>query len=356
MTGRVKTFHSESPKSPSSQDVAARAGVSQSTVSRAINGVGSVRPANRARIERAMAELGYVPNAAARSLITRRTGLLGLVVSNVTNAFYPEIIDAITTAAMQSGYSVIIGSAREDPNSQAALLGLLAQHRAEGVILTSTLMGDLPESHSPSGLLPIVLVNRVRDDLSWDSVALDNAGAGELATHHLVKHGRRRIAYVGGREDAPTDRARFAGYLRALGRAGIDISPELIAHGEFTHGFGKRFTSQLIASGQPFNGIVAGDDTVALGCLDALADAGVDVPEDVGVVGFDDIPAADLRAVSLTTVSSRAHEMGTRALGLLLDRIRDGFDRPPRRIVIPPRLIVRNSCGLHVASKAKAAR
>lgn len=322
--------------------------MSQSTVSRVINRHASVREETRINVERAMAELGYIPNAAARSLITRHTRLLGLVVSNITNGFYPEIIDAITSAALDAGYAVIVGSAGERPSSQAEYLRLLAEQRVDGAILTSTLVGDARDLEALSrGGLPIVLANRLRDDLALDAVALDNPEAGYLATSHLIDHGRRRIAYVGGRADAATDQGRFAGYSRALDEGGIEMLPELVAHGEFTRAFGRTRTAEMIGRASAMDGIIAGDDTVALGCLDALAEAGVRVPTDVGIIGFDDIPAASLRSVWLTTVSSSAIEMGALALSLLLDRVRDGFDGPPRRVIIPPELMVRGSCGAH---------
>lgn len=341
---RIRADGREKPVS--SRDVAAAARVSQSTVSRVINGHTNVRPETRWDVERAMAELGYTPNAAARSLITRRTRLLGLVVSNITNGFYPEIIEAITSAALDAGYAVIVGSAGERPSSQAEYLHLLAEQRVDGAILTSTLMGEIPDLESLSrGGLPIVLANRLRDDLAVDSVGLDNPKAGWLATRHLIEHGRRRIAYVGGRPDAATDQGRFAGFCRAMKEAMIAVLPELVDHGEFTRSYGQARTAEMLANAGSIDGIIAADDTVALGCLDAIAEAGLRVPTDVGLVAFDDIPTASLRSVWMTTVSSSAREMGTQALSLLLDRVRDGFDGPPRRVILPPLLIVRGSCG-----------
>lgn len=330
-----------------SRDVAAQAGVSQSTVSRVINGRPNVRPETRARVEQALAVLGYVPNAAARSLITHRTRLLGLVVSNITNGFYPEIIEAITSRALEAGYTVMLGSAGERVASQAAYLRLLAEHRAEGVILTSTLLGDVSdlEALARSGLV-IALANRTRDDLALDSVGLDNVGAGRAATSHLLNHGRCRVAYIGGHPDAPTDRDRFLGYAAALREAELALDEGLVAHGEFTRAFGYDSARALLASGWP-DAIVAGDDTIALGVLNAAADAGLRVPDDVAVVGFDDIPAASVRSIWLTTISAAARDMGEIVLSMVLDRITGRFTGPTRRVVLRPELIVRGSCGRH---------
>ena len=332
----------------SSRDVAAAAQVSQSTVSRVINGRTNVRPETRERVEREMAKLGYIPNAAARSLITRRTNLLGLVISNITNGFFPEIIDAITSAALEQGYTVVVGSAGERPESQAGFLRLLAQQRVDGIILTTTVTGIADELQAlVRAGLPIVLANRIPDGVAIDGVALDNAGAGRLVTEHVIGHGRHSIAYIEGRADSATGRQRRHGFERAMRDAGLRPHPTPDRHGEFTRGHGYEQTRALLAAPERPDAIVAADDTIALGCLDALAEAGVSVPGDVAVVGVDDIPAAGLRAVWLTTVSTSARRMGTRAVELLLDRIRGGAPAKARREILPARLIIRGSCGDH---------
>lgn len=301
------------------------------------------------RVEREMAALGYIPNAAARSLITRRTQMLGLVVSNITNGFYPEIIDAITSCALEHGYTVLVGSAGERPESQAAYLRLMAEQRVDGVILTSTLFGDASDLAAlvRTGL-PIVLANRVRAGLPVDGVSLDNIAAGEVATNHLIEHGRSAIAYVGGQAETATDQGRRAGYERALRAARLPPFAVPYVPGAFTREHGYDATRRLLEARRLPDGIVAADDTIALGCLDALAEAGADVPGQVSVVGFDDIPAASLRPVWLTTVSTAAREMGTRAVELLLERLR-GRSEPPRRDVLPAEIVIRGTCGPHEA-------
>jgi LacI family transcriptional regulator len=215
------------------------------------------------------------------------------------------------------------------------------------VILTSTLFGDARELEAlvRSGL-PIVLANRVRDDLPVDGIALDNEGGGHLATRHLIGHGRRSIAYIGGRAETATDEGRRSGYLRALEEA--DLAPHLVPQrlGLFTREHGYESTRTLLAGPRP-DAILAADDTIAFGCLDALAEAGVRVPEEISVVGFDDIPAASLRSISLTTVSTAARTMGTRAVELLLERLQGTFTGAPRREVLRARLVVRATCGDH---------
>jgi LacI family transcriptional regulator len=298
-----------------------------------------------------MHRLGYVPNAAARSLVTHRTNLIGLVVSNITNEFYPEVIDAITKTALTEGYAVVLGNAGEQSSSQAAYLRLLAEQRVDGVILTSTLMGDASDITALANTgLAIVLANRVPGNLAVDSVALDNIAAGRTATAHLIEHGRRTIAYVGGRTDAQTNHDRFSGYRAALRSARLPFDERLVVHGEFSRSSGRALTRALLEAA-PLDAIVAGDDTVALGCLDAVAEAGINIPGQLGLVGFDNIPAASIVGVGLTTIDSAPNQMGTQAVRLLLDRITGRNLGRPRRITLPATLVLRDSCGRHSAEE-----
>lgn len=318
--------------------------MSQATVSRVINDFAQVSPEVRERVKAAMAELGYVPNAAARTLVTRKTKMLGLVVSNITNQFYPQIIASINQRALEAGYSVMLGSADESTDRQASLLDLLGQQRVDGAILTSAFLGGEPQIQPLiERSMPLVLANRANESLEVDSVSLDNREGARVATLHLINGNRERIAYVGGRTDTATDRDKLAGYRAGLQEAGIAVIPELERHGEYTHAMGYRAIQDLVALGHPFDGVLAADDTIALGCLDALVDAGLRVPEDVGLVGFDDISTASLRRISLSTVDSKAGEMGALATDLLLDRVEGRYDGPPRRMVLPAFLVVRES-------------
>jgi LacI family transcriptional regulator len=270
--------------------------------------------------------------------------LLGLVVSNITNAFYPELIDAISERAFAAGYTVILGSSAEDSHRQSLVLRSLTQQRVDGVVLTSTLIGGESEIEPfISQGIPMVFANRVNERLEADSVAIDNREGGRIAAMHLGDGGRERIAFIGGRPDTSTNRDKLAGYVQALGERGIAIDSTLVRHGEYTRASGERAVRDLVALAVPFDGIVAADDTIALGCLDALADARLDVPGDVAIVGFDDIDVASLRAVSLTTVSSKAERVGSLAIELLLDRLEGSYAGPPRRVTLPPELVVRRS-------------
>ena len=335
-----------------SRHVAAAAGVAQSTVSRALTGHPSVDPATRAKVLEVAESLGYIPNAVARSLISSRTRLLGLLVSNITDAYVPDLIEGVTSAAFDRDYTTIIGSVQERSELQASYLRMLAGHRVDGAILTSGLLGSVGEIEPliRQGLR-IVLANREIDGLEIDAVVIDNVAAAKLATEHLLEHGRRRIAYVGGRPDAATSRDRLIGYRAALERRSIELDPENVLLGSFSRSFGYEASLELLQRPTIPDAILAGDDTVALGCLDAIADSGLRVPDDISIVGFGDQAAASLRAISLTTIHISAQDIGAKAVDLLIDRIEGVVVGPPTKIILPHMLLPRRSCGPHASAE-----
>lgn len=336
----------ERQRPPSSRDIAREAGVSQSTVSRVLNKSPSISPATVARVEAAMAKLGYSRNAAARTLITGRSNLIGLVVSNIANPFYPEVIEAIVATAAQQDYNVILCNTQEDPALQLAYLDLLLEHQVDGAILTSSFMdaGEQLEQVVVAGT-PLVLVNRTSTDSFCDSVHLDNEKAGHLATAHLLDLGHERVGYIGGHQGTSTNQRRFDGYVRAHTERGLEVERRLVQHGQFTAENGRRQAARLLVAQRPPTALVCADDLIAMGAMDAVLDAGLTIPGDVAVVGFDDIPAAALRQVSLTTIRQPAAEMGRRAVELLLDRITGQDDGRPVEVVLRPELVVRDTCG-----------
>jgi DNA-binding LacI/PurR family transcriptional regulator len=330
----------------SSWDIAREANVSQSTVSRVLNNNPRISEATRKRVKEAMARLGYAPNAAARTLITGRSNLIGLVVSNITNPFYPEVIEAIVATAADHDYNVILCNTQESLKLQTAYLELLIEHQVDGAILTSSLLdteGLLAQVATDR--IPLVMVNRTVDGLRVDSVHIDNAGAGRLVARHLVDLGHSAIAFVGGVEATSTDRARLTGLRTEMDALGVALPDEYVVHHEFTRSSGYDLTKRLLALPERPTALFCADDLIALGAMDALFDAGLRVPEDVSVVGVDDVPAASLRQVALTTVRQPTAEMGRRAVQLLLERVLSGPDGEPIEIVLRPRLIVRRTSG-----------
>jgi LacI family transcriptional regulator len=299
-------------------------------------------------VQSVAARLGYTPNAAARSLIHRKTGLLGLIVSNISDAFAPEFIAGVTTQAIESGYTVIVGCVQESSKLQADYLQMLAEHRVEGAILASGMIGSAPDiAPFIDRGLPVVLAGRAIDGLDLDTVQVDNASASDTATTHLLSEGRTRLAFIGGSADTSTTRDRIRGFRSAMRRRGLVVPRDYIRPGEYSlsHGYGA--TKDLVGLDERVDGIVAADDTIALGCLDAAADLGIKIPDDLAILGFGDQPAASLRAVSLSTVRASGRDLGASAVSLLLSRLSGRPAAVPEVRILPHELVVRSTCGPH---------
>lgn len=329
-----------------SRDVAREAGVSQATVSRVINNNPGVSPSMRERVLKAMQQLGYSPNASARALTTGRTNLLGLMVSNITNPFYPEVVQAVAAAALRHGYNLVLCNAAEEPRLQARYLQLLMEQRVAGIILSSLLSSSRAFVEPLVAMKqPIVLINRVMDGLSVDSVVIDNVAGGGLATEHLVELGHREIAYVGGRPDTSTNRDRFRGYRSALKKHGIELNRRLVTMGDYSRSSGYQAMRSLLKGGRPPTAAVCADDTLAFGCLDALFDGGLGSPDDLAIIGFDDSPLSSMRQIGLSSIRAPMEEMGEVAVSLLLDRISGQRAGRAKRVVFAANLIHRSTCG-----------
>lgn len=333
-------------RKPSSWDIAHEANVSQSTVSRVLNNSPRISEATAQRVKDAMVRLGYSPNAAARTLITGRSNLLGLVVSNIANPFYPEVIEAIVASAAEQDYNVVLCNTQESKELQSSYLDLLIEHQVDGAILTSSLLDSQEElSRVGTHRIPLVMVNRTVGDLPMDSVHLDNYEAGRIVAAHFVKLGHRSLGYVGGLATTSTNESRLRGFRTRLAELGITLPEAHVVGGSFTRDSGYQLAQDLLALEDRPTALFCADDLIALGVMDAVIDAGLRIPEDVAIIGVDDVPAASLRTVGLSTVRQPAGEMGRRAVALLLERLHGGPDREPVDIVLRPRLIVRRTCG-----------
>ena len=330
----------------SSIDIARLAGVSQSTVSRVLNHNPRITTGTRDKVLAAMQQLNYVPSAPARALITGRSHLVGLIVSNITNPFYPQLVESIVTAAERHEYNVILGNTLESPRRQMDYLRLLDEHQVDGIILTSTL--DSSENALRTYVKrgkPVVLVNRVFEEAFTDSVHIDNRLAGYRATEHLIGLGHSRIAFAGGRPGTSSNRQRLLGYAQALIDPGIAFDNALVFSGDFSHLSGVVTAKRILALSDPPSAVVCADDSIAIGLMDTLIVAGVSVPEDVAIVGFDDVPTASLKSIELTTIRQPTGELGKRALQILLRRISGEETGAPIDEVLPGELVVRRSSG-----------
>jgi LacI family transcriptional regulator len=333
---------SDGGRQVSMREVALRAGVSPATVSRVLKSPASVRHAHRERVLAAVAELDYRPNRLARNLRRQRADMIGVVVSDIENPHFTEMVRAVEDAAYRKGYRVLLCNTDESAEKQRAYLEVLAQERPLGVIVTPT---D-PAGAEIAGLLdrgiPVVAFDRVVDDPRADAVIANNVDAGRRATEHLIAAGHRRIGFVGGREDVETGAERLEGYREALAAAGLE---PLAAGGGFRIEGGEAATARLLARAERPTALVVANNLMTIGALRALRAAGVAVPQDVALVAIDDPFWAELTEPPLTTLAQPVRRMADEAVKLLLARI-GRRRRAPRRAVYEFELRVRRSCGL----------
>jgi DNA-binding LacI/PurR family transcriptional regulator len=341
-----------------SHTVAERAGVSRTTVSFVLNGRDQGIPdETRERVLRAAAELGYVPSAAATTLASGRTRTVAFVVCDarhlLTDAFLPQAIFTLTEVAHRRGFRVLV-EAIDDPRRPHAYRDLVRAARIDGMVVMNPRSDDAPLVELIDSGYPVVTIGRPPGG-QGHALDVDNVASERMATEHLLAGGRLRLAHLGyGAAGYTTVAERLAGFRAGLEAAGLACDPELVAFGNYSANSGAEATRGLLdrlghrrGTRPPFDGLVCGNDTVALGALTALRERGLRVPDDVAVVGFDDVPIAAHACPPLTTVRSPLLAMGAAAGHLVLDLIAEG----PRPAVVrthPTTLVVRSSCGCPV--------
>lgn len=299
-----------------------------------------------------MEALGYRPDQVARSLARRETRTLGLVVADIANPFYGETARAIVQTARDHGYHVVLCNTDNRPEIQLDYIEVLRQRRVDGIILGSVFLQDPAVEGLIEAGFPCVMYNRRLGARRGNFIVLDNALAGLDLTRHLLTLGHRRIGFVGGLPNVSTAADRVRGYRRALRGADIPPAPELVRPGAFKADGARLAARDLLKLAERPTAIVAGNDLMALGVLQAAGDAGLRIPEDLAVVGFDDIEMAGHQAIQLTTMAQQKAEMGRSAVLGVLEVIREPqrFSRRPLQQVLAPTLIVRRSCGAPAAA------
>lgn len=322
------------------KDVAARAGISYTTVSHVVNGTRPVSDPVRSKVEAAIAELGYVPSGVARSLRVRATGTLGLLVPNASNPYFAELARGIEDHAERNGYSVILCNSDDDTDKQLRYLRVLLERRIDGLIV-ATVASDAAFAEALANLrVPLVLVDRSLDGVSADQLRVDHEQGAYLATRHLLELGHRRIACIGGPASTQVAQLRAAGYRRALDEAGIEA--QAVVDCPFTSPAGHAAAQALLAGEQRPTAIFAGNDMIALGVLRAAAERQLHVPQQLSVVGFDDIEVSRYLHPALTTVGQCIGALGEQVAARLLERIRTPGLAVAQRL-IEPILVLRES-------------
>ena len=335
-------------------DVARRAGVSTATVSRVLAGLGGAGAETRERVLVAARELEYRPSAVARSLKLRTTQTLGLIITDIENPFFPQLVRAVEDVAREHGFALLLCNATNDPDREASYLDLLVDRRVDGVVIAVSGLGARHREWLAEPPLPVVLVNTVAPGLPHPSIASDSVDGGRQAAAHLLDLGHRRIGVLtaGARNaDAP---ARVAGVRRAVEEHGLSPGAVPIVVGEPGVGGGESALGQLLADAPGTTGVVAYNDLMAIGAMRAIRASGRTVPGDISVVGFDDVAIAAYTDPPLTTIAQAIGELGRWAVERLVERLSDGASAldghgptgvAPPGTVLPVRLVARGSSG-----------
>ncbi|MEV8566848.1 LacI family DNA-binding transcriptional regulator [Streptomyces sp. NPDC051322] len=324
------------------KDVAAGAGVSVATVSRALNGHPSVRPDTRARVLATVEALGYRPNAVARSLRTDRTRTLGLVISDVLNPYFTELARSVEDEARAHGFSVIIGNADEQPAQQDHHIRTLLDRRIDGLLVSPTDGGSPLMLDAAGSGTPMVFVDRWIPGVDVPVVRSDGRAAVRELVAHLHGLGHRRLAIIAGPATTTTGNERIEAFRDALREYGLPLPDAYIGHGDFQADSGRRETNRFLALPEPPEVVFAADNLMTLGAMDAIRGHGLRIPHDIALAAFDDIPWFVHTDPAITAIAQPTGELGRAAVRALIDRLEG---REPQSAILPARLMIRRSCG-----------
>ena len=332
------------------KDIARIAGVSANTVSRALNNKSEISRATKQKIIRIAREQGYSKNSVAASLATRRTKTVGLIIPDICDPFYAEQARGVEKAATAKGYTMILSDSDEDPDCELAAIKTFRSKRVDGIILTSLFDREANIIELEERNVPLVLLNRWLPSMETNFVINDNFDGAYKATRHLIDLGHRSIAHITGPAGITSVNERYLGYRKALEEAGLSVQPSLVTQGEsLKPEAGEKAAREILSTNPRPTAVFAYCDTLAIGLMSAAWQMGLSIPDDVAVVGYDDIPIVAFLGVPLTTISQPAREMGQMACQILIDRIEtegsNGGRSPKTQLKMPASLVVRSSCG-----------
>jgi DNA-binding LacI/PurR family transcriptional regulator len=328
------------------KDVAKEAGVSTATVSRVLRNYSGVRNKTRKKVLKVVSELNYEPNAVARSLRQKKTYTIGIIVGNVLSQFYSVIAKSVEDVANKSGYNVILCNGDDNPEKELRYLKVLKANRVGGIILTPTGKNvDYINGLIDSGM-EIVLLDRLIDGVKCDAVLIDNEESAYKAVKHLIDQGYRKIGIINGYIDRTTGKGRLDGYLKALKEENIPIDKSLIKNGDFKKRSGIDLARELLERPDGPEAIFVTNIDLTLGAIMSIKEMGLNIPNDIGVVGFDDSEWALILSSPLTVVSQPVYSLGSAAAELLIKKIEgddSSINTNPTKTIFPTDLIVRNS-------------
>lgn len=324
-----------------SRDVAREAGVSQSTVSRVLSNHPSVKPETRKRVLAILRKTAYAPNGLARALITRRTDTVGVVVEDITNPFYPQVVEILSAELAAAGKRMMLWNSRAA--GEPAAIDAIRQGYVDGLIFTTATPLSAVLLEAVRQGFPIVLANRYVEGVDCDWVSTDNVKGGQLVADYFVSCGHDRVAFISGPEYASTAVERERGFVGRLRELGLNLQPAFLERGDFSHGRSREAMLRLLALPRRPSAVFCANDLTAFGALDAAQAADVRVPEDLWVVGFDDVSMASWETYDLTTVRQPMPEMIRQVVQLLLDRLNEAAKAPRHIRLGGEELVIRGS-------------
>ena len=332
-------------KIPSLIDVARRAKVNISTVSRTINQTGKIGAETQARVQKAMHELGYKPNRVARRLRTQEgsTHLLGLIIPNIQNLFFADLARGVEDVAYKNNFALLLCNYDEDEAKERFYLEVMQSESVDGIIIPPIHQTDPAVLQVVRNGTPVVCVDRSLSSGNLDKVEVDNHMGALKAVEHIIARGHRRVGVIAGPIDSSTGRERLRGYKDAHAQAGITLKTELIRFGDFKQASGRTHAHDLLSLADPPTALFVCNGLMMAGALEAIAVRGLKIPRQVAIVGFDELTLADVFNPPLTVVRQPAYEVGKCAAELLLKRIEDP-KRPASSLKLLPELIIRKSC------------
>jgi LacI family transcriptional regulator len=331
------------------KDIARVANVSATAVSMALNSRPGVSPKTRQRIFNIAKKLGYHPNYIAKSLITRRTYTIGLILNSIADPFFPELAKGVEECANKLGYNLLLCNTNRDLQAEKRTIDMLRSKGVDGIILATVTKDDPNIEPLIQDGFPFVLINRFSMDPSLknktDYVVLDNYRGGYMGMRHLYRMGHDRIAIITGARDTSTAMLRTKGCLQALSDCGLQQDPKLVVEGGYLRDIAHQAAKRLLSLEAPPTAYFAQDDYMAIGVREALLDVGLRIGEDVALMGFDDTEMASLAGIDLTTISQNQYEMGAKGAKILIEKVEGALSGMVHQVILEARLVIRKSCG-----------